>query len=223
MFENWSKKDIRTAIKLYSEGQQVKNIASQVSRSYHATTQILVRWATDEVREVRKAVIASRITATQQLRSKNKEARDKVENLRMACYANGDTDLVASEICGVAVTTYIEWRKNRNLPTNLKDRTTPEEYELRRYDLKPAVHKERITLNNNDVKKYYKHNDNTPLAYNFIGSVNVIIPANTAPLLAAITDLTDQGRVTARRIRREAERKSYVARDEINNLYAANL
>ena len=216
-FDNWTTAELSRAIELYGKGWQIKNIGLQINRTRYAVAQMMANKSTQESKTLRAAVFASRLTARQKEAIRKQEIKETTDNLRMTCYANGDTDAEAAAKCGIKYNTYSSWRKLRGLPSHSKETQAEQDIDLRRYDLKPIVHKKRKTLTESDLQ-YYKHNDNYLDPDSFIGVVNVIIPASNSPLLAIVSGLDDQDRVNARKLARDDERKNYTNRFEINNL-----
>ena len=108
---------------------------------------------------------------------------------------------------------------SRGLEANVVETISHRPY-LRKVE--KVIVKPHIKLEESDMHLYHR-NINTLSPVEFIADVKIIIPANDRPINAVIADMTDQGRVTARRIHKEIERRSYTAKVDNNNLAYAQL
>jgi len=240
----WSEEDKKTADDMHEDENTYREIANQLGKTYSAVNSFLyhereckeeyVIEARRQVREkvaeqkrltiirldkeyeqkkcnrqIKEAHRDKRIREAKELKETLAEEREILENHRMECYVDGLCDNKSALVCGDTPSQYRGWRVNRGLEINY-------ESEMREMPSVDEIHGFKP-----EYIKFYKHNDNKPTEY-FYGEIKIIIPASVTPLLAPITSLADQDRVTARKIVRNIERKNYTYRNLENNLTYVN-
>lgn len=166
----WTENEKKLAIKMYADGYRNSAIAKAVGRTYTA----ICKWisnnnltakkiiAKKQAKDNKKAKLKKQQEFAREMKIINvaKRSGDKVERSneyilqkereerqRMMVYTMGLSDTDSAVECGIAYSTYREWRRSRKLPVNEKVYVA-------------VVKKEepkRVAFTEDDVK-YYKHN-----------------------------------------------------------------
>ena len=223
MSERWLSRDLAIALRMYEAGYSHQAIGDILGKTMVATTSTIGRYATPEIKANRKIETDSRTADRLGKKDKKKKlkavANEAEEKLRQDVYILGMNDKDSAKKANLRLSTWIMWRKTRGLENHIVEKISHRPY-LRKIEKVVAI--PHVSLQHSDIK-YYRHNINTLSPVEFIADIKIIIPANDRPINKVIADMTDQGRVTARRIHKEIERRSYTAKVDNNNLAYAQL